>query len=87
MNIVIKVKFEPVFDSIPPGAITFDVTKGKAYRRNKDGSFQELDPINLKPLEPVDGTGVIMTLVIDPKTGKLVDKNKLNKKQSKRKKI
>ena len=49
-------KFEPVFDSIPPGAITFDVTKGKAYRRNKDGSFQELDPINLKPLEPVDGT-------------------------------
>ena len=49
-------KFEPVFSSIPPGAITFDVTEGKAYRRNKDGSFQELDPINLKPLEPVDGT-------------------------------
>ena len=49
-------KFEPVFDSIPPGAITFDVTKGKAYRRNKDGSFVELDPIDLSPIEPIDGT-------------------------------
>ena len=49
-------KFEPNFSSIPPGAITFDVTKGKAFRRNKDGSFTELDPINLNPLEPIDGT-------------------------------
>jgi len=49
-------KFEPQFSSIPPGAITFDVTAGKAYRRNKDGSFTELDPIDLSPIEPIDGT-------------------------------
>ena len=49
-------KFEPNFNSIPPGAITFDVSEGKAFRRNKDGSFTELDPINLNPLEPIDGT-------------------------------
>ena len=49
-------KFEPNFSSIPPGAITFDVTKGKAFRRNKDGSFIELNPIDLSPIEPIDGT-------------------------------
>jgi len=49
-------KFEPNFSSIPPGAITFDVTAGKAYRRNQDGSFTELNPIDLTPIEPIDGT-------------------------------
>ena len=48
-------KYEANFSGIPIGGLTFDPTKGKAYRRNKDGSFTELSPIDLSPLD-VDGT-------------------------------
>ena len=48
-------KYEPDFSAIPIGGLTFDPTQGKAYRRNKDGSFTELSPIDLSPLD-VDGT-------------------------------
>ncbi len=48
-------KYEANFSGIPIGGLTYDPTKGKAYRRNKDGSFTELSPIDLSPLD-VDGT-------------------------------
>lgn len=48
-------KYEPNFSGIPIGGLTFDPTKGIAYRRNKDGSFTELSPIDLSPLD-ADGT-------------------------------
>jgi len=48
-------KYEPDFSTIPLGALTFDPTQGKAYRRNQDGSLTELSPIDLSPLD-VDGT-------------------------------
>jgi len=48
-------KYEPNFSGIPIGGLTYDPTQGKAYRRNKDGSFTELSPIDLSPLD-VDGT-------------------------------
>ena len=48
-------KYEANFSGIPIGGLTFDPTEGKAYRRNKDGSFTELSPIDLSPLD-VDGT-------------------------------
>jgi hypothetical protein len=49
-------KFEPNFTAIPVGALTFDPSAGKAYRRNKDGTFTALDPITLEPIENVNGT-------------------------------
>jgi hypothetical protein len=48
-------KYEPDFSAIPIGGLTFDPTQGKAFRRNKDGSFTELNPIDLSPLD-ADGT-------------------------------
>jgi len=48
-------KYEPDFSAIPIGDLTFDPTQGKAFRRNKDGSFTELNPIDLSPLD-ADGT-------------------------------
>ena len=48
-------KYEPDFTAIPIGGLTFDPTQGKAFRRNKDGSFTELNPIDLSPLD-ADGT-------------------------------
>ena len=48
-------KYEPDFSAIPIGGLTFDPTQGKAFRRNKDGSFTELNPFDLSPLD-ADGT-------------------------------
>ena len=48
-------KYEPDFSAIPVGGLTFDPTQGKAFRRNKDGSFTELNPFDLSPLD-ADGT-------------------------------
>jgi len=48
-------KYEPDFTAIPIGGLTFDPTQGKAFRRNKDGSFTELNPFDLSPLD-ADGT-------------------------------
>ena len=48
-------KYEPDFSAIPLGGLTFDPAKGRAYRRNQDGSLTELSPIDLSPLD-VDGT-------------------------------
>ena len=47
--------YEPDFSAIPIGGLTFDPTRGKAFRRNKDGSFTELNPFDLSPLD-ADGT-------------------------------
>ena len=44
-------KYIPNFNSLPVGGITFNPLNGKAYRREKDDTFTELDPINLKPLK------------------------------------
>ena len=48
-------KYEPDFGAVPIGGLTYDPGEGKAYRRNSDGSFTELNPITLEPLD-VDGT-------------------------------
>ncbi len=48
-------KYEPDFSAIPIGGLTYDPTQGKAFRRNKDGSFTELNPFDLSPLD-ADGT-------------------------------
>ena len=48
-------KYEPDFTAIPIGGLTFDPTQGKAFRRNQNGSFTELNPFDLSPLD-VDGT-------------------------------
>ena len=48
-------KYEPDFSAIPVGGLTYDPTQGKAFRRNKDGSFTELNPFDLSPLD-ADGT-------------------------------
>ena len=48
-------KYEPDFTAIPIGGLTFDPTQGKAFRRNQNGSFTELNPFDLSPLD-ADGT-------------------------------
>ena len=49
-------KFEPNFNAIPSGTITFNPVDNFAYKRTKDGKFIRLDPITLIPIENVDGT-------------------------------
>ena len=48
-------KYEPNFNAIPVGGLTYDPGTGLAYRKNKDGSITELNPRNLEPLD-ADGT-------------------------------
>jgi hypothetical protein len=48
-------KFEPQFNNVPDGAITYNPADGKAYKRKGD-KFIELNPFNLEPIENVDGT-------------------------------
>ncbi len=48
-------KYEPDFNAIPVGGLTYDPGTGLAYRKNKDGSITELNPRNLEPLD-ADGT-------------------------------
>jgi hypothetical protein len=48
-------KFEPQFNNVPDGAITYNPADGRAYRREGD-KFIELNPFNLEPIENVDGT-------------------------------
>ena len=49
-------KYEPQFNNVPDGAITYNPADGRAFRKNKDGSLTELNPFNLEPIENVDGT-------------------------------
>ena len=49
-------KYTPDFRSLPSGGITFNPLDGRAYRKETNGTITPLDPINLKPLEKVDGT-------------------------------
>ena len=48
-------KFEPQFNSVPEGAITYNPVDGRAFRREGD-KFIELNPFTLEPIENVDGT-------------------------------
>ena len=48
-------KFEPQFNTVPDGAITYNPADGRAYKREGD-KFIRLDPITLLPIENVDGT-------------------------------
>jgi len=48
-------QYEPDFNAIPVGGLTYDPGTGLAYRKNKDGSITELNPRNLEPLD-ADGT-------------------------------
>jgi hypothetical protein len=48
-------KFEPQFNSVPEGAITYNPVDGRAYKREGD-KFIELNPFTLEPIENVDGT-------------------------------
>ena len=48
-------KYEPQFNSVPEGAITYNPVDGRAFRREGD-KFIELNPFNLEPIENVDGT-------------------------------
>ena len=48
-------KFEPQFNTVPDGAITYNPADGRAYKREGD-KFIELNPFNLEPIENVDGT-------------------------------
>ena len=48
-------KFEPNFQSVPPGFVFLDASTGKAFKR--DGTnFTEIDAITLQPIQDVDGT-------------------------------
>ena len=53
-------KFEPNFNSVPEGALTYDPGKGIAYRmtRRDDGILVPipLNPFTLEPLEDIDGS-------------------------------
>jgi len=53
-------KFEPNFNSVPEGALTYDPGKGVAYRmtRRDDGILVPipLNPFTLEPLDKIDGT-------------------------------
>jgi len=53
-------KFEPNFNSVPEGALTYDPGKGVAYRmtRRDDGILVPipLNPFTLEPLENIDGS-------------------------------
>ena len=53
-------KFEPNFNSVPEGALTYDPGKGIAYRmtRRDDGILVPipLNPFTLEPLENIDGS-------------------------------
>ena len=53
-------KFEPNFNSVPEGALTYDPGKGIAYRmtRRDDGILVPipLNPFTLEPLDKIDGT-------------------------------
>ena len=48
-------KYEPQFNSVPEGAITYNPVDGRAFRREGD-KFIELNPFTLEPIENVDGT-------------------------------
>jgi len=48
-------KFEPQFNSVPEGAITYNPVDGRAFRR-EGNKFIELNPFTLEPIENVDGT-------------------------------
>ena len=48
-------KFEPQFNNVPDGAITYNPADGRAYKREGD-KFIELNAFNLEPIENVDGT-------------------------------
>ena len=48
-------KFEPQFNSVPEGAITYNPVDGRAFKREGD-KFIELNPFTLEPIENVDGT-------------------------------
>ena len=48
-------KFEPNFQSVPPGFVFLDASTGKAYKRD-GGNFTEIDAITLQPIQDVDGT-------------------------------
>ena len=48
-------KFEPNFNAIPSGVITFNPLDNFAYKREGE-KFIRLDPISLLPIENVDGT-------------------------------
>ena len=48
-------KFEPQFNNVPDGAITYNPENGRAFKR-EGNKFIELNPFNLEPIENVDGT-------------------------------
>jgi hypothetical protein len=48
-------QFEPQFNNVPDGAITYNPADGRAFKREGD-KFIELNPFTLEPIENVDGT-------------------------------
>ena len=48
-------QYEPQFNNVPNGAVTYNPADGRAYRREGD-KFIELNPFTLEPIENVDGT-------------------------------
>ena len=43
-------------DFLAPGQFTYDPISNTVFEKTKDGELRRLNPINLEPLEKVDGT-------------------------------